>query len=135
MKPELSFIGNIETPYSTLKECPKNIQHDGPICQIKVYDEYREGLLGLVTGQTILILYWLGNTNKPVILRKTDNSNKTTGIFARRTPHRPNPIGVAMLPIHKIENGQITVRGLDCLNNTKLIDIKPAINNEADEIK
>ncbi|MFA0692944.1 TrmO family methyltransferase, partial [Vibrio splendidus] len=43
---------------------------------------------------------------------------------------RPNPIGAAVLPIEKIENGTVTVRGLDCLNNTPLLDIKPAIYRE-----
>ena len=52
------------------------------------------------------------------------------GTFALRSPHRPNPIAVAVLPIVAIDSGSVSVRGLDCLNGTHLLDIKPAIMHE-----
>ncbi len=53
------------------------------------------------------------------------------GTFALRSPHRPNPIGAAVIPIESIDEGVIKVRGLDCLDGTPLVDIKPAIYFEA----
>ena len=131
MPPELNFIGNITTPYTTIDECPRNIESTGPLCQITLYDEYQEGLLGLVEGQHILVLYWLENAERTVKHKKVRKDKRTKGTFALRSPHRPNPIGAAELAIEKIEDGQITVKGLDCLNNTQLIDIKPAMYREA----
>lgn len=127
MKPELNFIGRITTPYTTIDECPRNIQSTGPLCQITLYDEYQEGLLGLTKGQHILVLYWLENAERTVKHKKVRKDKGIKGTFALRSPHRPNPIGAAELDIEKIEAGQITVKGLDCLNNTQLIDIKPAM--------
>lgn len=65
-------------------------------------------------------------------MQKSRNSGEKVGIFALRSPHRPNPIGAAIVPIEKIECGVVFVKGLDCLNGTSLVDIKPAIMNELD---
>lgn len=139
MNRQLNFIGHIATPYKTLEACPNNISPEGPVCQLKLKPEYRRELNGLNEGQEILILYWLQNpdesVNQPYRFAGTgscdDADSMPAGTFALRTPHRPNPVGAAVLPIKEINNGEITVRGLDCLNNTRLLDIKPAIYLEA----
>ncbi len=136
MSAELKFIGRITTPYYSVSECPNNIQPDnGPICEIKLDAEFQQGLLDLNTGDHILILYWLEGANRDELIQRWDEETPTKGAFALRSPHRPNPIGAAVLPIEKIENGTVTVRGLDCLNNTPLLDIKPAIYKELNEGK
>ncbi|OCH64164.1 tRNA (N6-threonylcarbamoyladenosine(37)-N6)-methyltransferase TrmO [Vibrio splendidus] len=128
---ELKFIGRITTPYHSVSECPNNIQPDnGPLCEIKLDDVYQQGLLGLNRGDHILILYWLEGAKRDELIQRWDEETPTKGTFALRSPHRPNPIGAAVLPIEQIENGTVTVRGLDCLNNTPLLDIKPAIYKE-----
>lgn len=127
MSANLNFIGHITTPYRTLEDCPNNIQFDGPLCQLNLNTEYQDELAGLCEGQDILILYWLGKPEQTSIAPKLTADTAEFGTFALRTPDRPNPIGTATLPIEKIETGRITVRGLDCLNNTPLLDIKPAI--------
>jgi tRNA-Thr(GGU) m(6)t(6)A37 methyltransferase TsaA len=100
------------------------------MCKIKLDAEFQQGLLGLNTGDHILILYWLEGAKRDELIQSWEEDTPTKGTFALRSPHRPNPIGAAVLPIKKIENGAITVRGLDCLNNTPLLDIKPAIYKE-----
>ncbi|MCL4160649.1 UNVERIFIED_CONTAM: hypothetical protein GTU68_066882, partial [Idotea baltica] len=129
MKSELRFIGRIITPYKKLEECPNNIQIEGAVCKIELYDEYKEGLFGLAQGQEILVLYWLEHANRNKIQQASSAHNDACvkGTFALRSPHRPNPIGVATLLIESLEakNGKLTVRGLDCLDDTQLIDIKP----------
>ena len=127
MKPELVYIGQITTPYQRIEDCPRNVQEDGPVCEITLYDEYADGLVGLAPNQRILVLYWFENTDRTALLQQVDDPASEVGTFALRSPHRPNPIGAAELTVQKIEGGTITVRGLDCLNGTKLIDIKPAI--------
>ena len=136
MSEELKSIGRITTPYHSISECPNNIQpNNGPICEIILDDVYQQGLLSLNRGDHILILYWLEGAKRDELIQSWDEETPTKGIFALRSPHRPNPIGAAVLPIEKIENGTVTVRGLDCLNNTPLLDIKPAIYKEQNEGK
>ncbi|WP_375749216.1 tRNA (N6-threonylcarbamoyladenosine(37)-N6)-methyltransferase TrmO [Vibrio sp. HN007] len=130
MKAELKFIGEIATPYQVVEECPNNINFEGPKCQITVFDDYQEGLAGLKVGQHILVMYWLDGAQRDLTKQSCRNGTSITGTFSLRSPRRPNPIGVAVLPIEEIGEGTIAVRGLDCLNGTKLIDIKPAIYRE-----
>jgi len=130
MNTTLKFIGHINTPYNSIEECPNNIDSNGPLCKLVVDDDYKEGLLGLKTGQEILILYWFENTNRSVTLQESSNGEDVIGTFALRSPHRPNPIAAAVLPIEAIDSGSVSVKGLDCLNGTYLLDIKPAIMRE-----
>ena len=130
MDATLKSIGYISTPYKTIDDCPKNIDFDGPLCKLIINDEFKEGLLGLQQGQNILILYWFENTDRKLMIQEKNTSDELKGTFAIRSPHRPNPIGAAVLPIESIENGVVTVKGLDCLDGTNLLDIKPAIKLE-----
>lgn len=128
--PHLVVIGRIETPYRRLEDCPRNIDPAGPPCRLHLLPEYADGLLGLEPGRAILVLYWLqGDRGR---LRQTSRkTGEYSGIFALRTPHRPNPIGAGMVRIEAIEGPIVTVRGLDCLDGTPLLDIKPAMGGEA----
>lgn len=134
MQATLKSIGHILTPHNTIAECPRNIEPNGPLCQLVVNSEFQDGLSGLVAGKKILILYWFENTdrnrNKQERNKQERKNGAMVGTFALRSPHRPNPIGAAVLPIEKIENGTVFVKGLDCLSGTHLLDIKPAILHE-----
>lgn len=122
-------IGHIKTPYTDTSRCPRNIQPDGPICEIMLDKAYHSGLTGLEVGQYILILYWFENVDREIMQQEVKDGS-LVGTFALRSPYRPNPIAAAVLPIENISQGRITVRGLDCLSGTPLIDIKPAIMKE-----
>jgi tRNA-Thr(GGU) m(6)t(6)A37 methyltransferase TsaA len=128
---ELEFIGRIETPYQTPAECPYTVNPGGPECRIVVDPRYAPGLIGLEAGGRILVLYWLDKANRAKPLVAERRSGKIAGAFAARTPHRPNPIGAAVLVIDGIEGSILKVRGLDCVNGTPLIDIKPAMRAES----
>ena len=128
---ELFAIGTITTPYTSLGQCPFNVNDtEGPLCDLIVKDEYAEGITGLNVGQTIDILYWLEGARRCVMLDKPHGrsaGDQLMGTFSLRTPFRPNPIGLAKLTIVAINGSKIQVKGLDCLNGTLLLDIKPAI--------
>ena len=130
MKATLKFIGHINTPYKAIEDCPNNVDLNGPLCQLVIHEEFINGLSGLQSGQKILILYWFENTDRNATKQESNNGEELIGTFALRSPHRPNPIGAAVLPIETIDNGVVSVKGLDCLNGTHLLDIKPAILHE-----
>jgi len=125
-------IGHISTPYQTIDDCPRNLMTDGPPCRINVADEFADGLYGLDPGARILILYWLDQATFTSLIQTSRRSGETRGIFALRTPARPNPIAAAVVTIDDISGNEIIVRGLDCLDGTPLLDIKPAMNNEVE---
>ena len=126
----LKTIGYINTPYKAIADCPSNVDLDGPLCQLVIHDDFVDGLAGLAPGQEILILYWFESTDRTAMKQESRRHRELTGTFALRSPHRPNPIGAAVLPIETIANGVVTVKGLDCLDGTPLLDIKPAILHE-----
>jgi len=129
MEANLNFIGCIRTPYQAIAECPRNIQFDGPLCELNLDEAYACELRGLKVGDHIMVLYWLGRPKDGVgYVTLTDESEP--GTFAMRTPYRPNPIGAAVVPIEQLDGHRVTVRGLDCLDKTELLDIKPVIFRE-----
>ena len=127
MKATLKSIGHINTPYKAIEDCPNNVDLNGPLCQLVINEEFIDGLSGLQSGQKILILYWFENTDRSATKQISNNGEELIGTFSLRSPHRPNPIGAAVLPIEAIDNGVVSVKGLDCLNGTHLLDMKPAI--------
>lgn len=130
MPAELRFIGHIETPFMRLEDCPRNIDPNGPACRLIISLDYADGLLGLTAGQEIVILYWFEDVDRSKLRQHSRKTGEYAGTFALRSPHRPNPLGMAVVTIEAIEEGAIRVRGLDCLNGTPLVDIKPAILRE-----
>ena len=127
MKYQFQPIGHIKTPYNTIDECPRNINEDAVPCHILVKEEYIDGLFGLNAGDSILVLYWMDKATFSKLTLPSRKTGEIKGIFALRTPQRPNPIGAAVVTIEDIIEGEIIVRGLDCLNMTPLLDIKPAM--------
>jgi tRNA (adenine37-N6)-methyltransferase len=127
----LVFIGHIETPYETPADCPYTVNPGGPECRVVVHPDYAAGLTGLEVGVRILLLYWLDRANRARPLVAERRSGKVAGVFAARTPHRPNPIGAAVVAIEAIDGPALKVRGLDCVNGTPLLDIKPAMRAES----
>lgn len=129
--PRLTFIGHIETPYETQSDCPYNVNPGGPECRIVVDPAFTAGLTGLAAGDRILVLYWLDRAKRDKPLVGVRRSGKVGGAFAARTPNRPNPIGAAVVTVEALEGPVVTVRGLDCVTGTPLLDLKPALRAEA----
>ena len=130
MEAVVKAIGQIETPYKSLDECPRNVEPDGPVCKLVIRKELIDGLLGLGAGRNILILYWFEDVDRHRLQQTSRKTGEFSGVFALRAPGRPNPIGAAVVKIEKIEDGIVYVRGLDCLSGTPLLDIKPAKDSE-----
>jgi tRNA-Thr(GGU) m(6)t(6)A37 methyltransferase TsaA len=127
---ELLYIGQITSPYTELAQCPNNVDFNGPEFILKLDKEFEAGIDGLKQGDHILLLYWLEQANRSLLTQTRRDGNDTIGTFALRSPHRPNPIGAAVVPIERINNNSLVVRGLDCLDGTPILDIKPAIYRE-----
>jgi tRNA-Thr(GGU) m(6)t(6)A37 methyltransferase TsaA len=119
------FIGTIHTPWKTRGECPKRGNVDGPVCSIVVDERWRAALTDLSGHQRVQVLYWMHRARRDLVLQTPFRTGKTTGSFALRSPVRPNPIASSFVELLGIENTTLHVRGLDCLDGTPLIDLKP----------
>lgn len=118
------FIGVIRTPWHSRQECPKRGSLDGPICTIVVDERWRGALTGLAAHQRVQVLYWMDRARRDLVLQ-TPFGKDTAGTFALRSPVRPNPIASSIVELVAIEGTSLRVRGLDCLDGTPLVDLKP----------
>jgi tRNA-Thr(GGU) m(6)t(6)A37 methyltransferase TsaA len=119
------FIGLIHTPWTDRTDCPRQGRWDGPLCRIEIFAPWQEALAGIGAYPQLEILYWLDQSRRDLVVQKPRIEVRTHGTFALRSPARPNPIGTSIVKLVGIEGNAILVRGLDCLDNTPLIDIKP----------
>lgn len=119
------FIGTIRTPWSRRSDCPKRGTPDGPICSIVVDDRWRDALTDIAQHTRIQVLYWMHQARRDLVLQTPYRTGQTTGSFALRSPVRPNPIASSVVELVAIEGTTLQVRGLDCLDGTPLIDLKP----------
>lgn len=126
----LERIGVIETPWKRLEDCPSNTDPSGPECRLVLKPSLADSLDGLDAGDRILVLYWLGLADRTRVVQQRMGRGPLVGTFSTRSPHRPNPVGVAAVVIERIEGGTVTVRGLDCVDGTPLLDVKPALEGE-----
>lgn len=121
----LEFIGRIHTPWKSRAETPRQGREDGPICRIEVFDRWVPALKGLEEFETIFVIYWLHQSRRDLVTQSPRSNGATTGTFALRSPVRPNPLGLSQVKLIGIERNVVSVRGLDCLDGTPLIDLKP----------
>jgi tRNA (adenine37-N6)-methyltransferase len=118
------FIGRIRTPWRTRRECPKRGSPDGPVCSIVVDQRWRLALTDLDRYRRIQVLYWMHDARRDLVLQ-TPLGRQTAGTFALRSPVRPNPIASSIVELVAIDGATLQVRGLDCLDGTPLLDLKP----------
>lgn len=121
----LRFIGRIHTPWTDRKQCPRQGSHLGPECRVEVFEPWGAALAGLESYETVELLYWLDKARRDLVIQNPAHSGDTHGTFALRSPVRPNPIGTSLVKLERIEGSVLIVRGLDCLDETPLLDIKP----------
>lgn len=121
----LVFIGTVRTPWTSRLVCPRQGRADGPICRIELFQPWDEALEGIERFERLEVLYWLHQSRRDLVRQSPANNGETHGTFALRTPVRPNPIGTSIATLVAREGRVLLVRGLDCLDETPLLDIKP----------
>jgi len=113
------------SPWTDRKDCPKNARESDAICTIALDPRYAAGLKDVETCSHLVVLYWMDRAPRNLVLQKPAHYGVQRGTFALRSPARPNPIAMSVVKLHKIEGSALMVSGLDCLDGTPLIDIKP----------
>ena len=121
----LVFIGRIHTPWTDRLDCPRQGRQDGPVCRIEIFEPWLPALDGVSDHEHLQVLYWLHLSRRDLLRQSPRNDATTRGTFSLRSPVRPNPIGSQTVRLVRVEGPNVFVRGLDCLDGTPLIDLKP----------
>lgn len=120
------FIGTIRTPWKTRAEYPKNPRESkGAVCTIVLDDRYRAGVAGLEAFTHVVVVYFMDRSQRDLIVQVPRHLGLPRGTFALRSPARPNPIALSVAKLIGIDGNRLTVAGLDCLDGTPLLDLKP----------
>lgn len=125
---QFSAIGIAKTKYKSQENMPiqgANIAENTG--ELKIYSQFVEGLADLDGFSHIYVIFHLNQSTSSALKVIPFLDDHPRGIFATRSPKRPNPIGLTIVEIEKIEQGSIFVKGLDLLDNTPILDIKPYI--------
>lgn len=122
---EVYFIGHIRTPWQTRKDCPKNARESEAVCTLEVDARWLPALKDVASCTHLVVLYWMDKSPRNIVLQVPSHYGVQRGTFALRSPARPNPIAVSVVKLLRVEGGKLSVVGLDCLDGTPLLDIKP----------
>lgn len=126
----LVFIGRARTPWRSREECPKNLREArerGGSATIEIDAPWRLGLRDLAAGEAIIVLTWLHQARRDLLVQAPRHRAEPAGVFSLRSPVRPNPIALQVVHLLSIdaEAGRLEVDALDCLDGTPVLDIKP----------
>jgi tRNA-Thr(GGU) m(6)t(6)A37 methyltransferase TsaA len=125
-------IGRIRSTLRSLAEAPKQGREGAPDAWIDVDAAYSSALLGLNAGDEVIVLTWLDRADRAVLQvhPRGDPRNAIAGVFATRSPHRPNPIGLHRVRIREIADRQLLVGPLEAIDGTPVVDMKAVLNSD-----
>jgi len=129
---KLRPIGRIVSSLTDRSGAPKQADEGAPPAEILLFSEFSQAARDLQPGDEILVLTWLhlGDRTTLAVHPRGDLSRPITGVFSTRSPDRPNPIGLHAVTIEAVADGALTVRNLEAIDGTPVLDIKPVLRNQ-----
>lgn len=127
--PALRVIGHVRSPWGP-GNCPKNLtraREGGQGAFLEIAPAFAPALAGLAVGDAVIVLYWMHEARRDLLVQAPAHAPAPCGTFALRSPSRPNPIALATVRITALEAaaGRVEIDAIDCFDGTPLLDIKP----------
>lgn len=119
-------IGVVRSPLKEREKAPMQPDPDTPSAWIELLPDYADGVAGLEVGQPVVLITWLHRADRSVLQVHPhgDRKRQRTGVFATRSPDRPNPIGLHTVEVLEIEENRLKVGPLEAIDGTPVVDIK-----------
>ncbi|MFG1393884.1 SAM-dependent methyltransferase [Xanthobacter agilis] len=122
---QVYFVGRVRTPWAKRAECPRRGDPlAGPVCTLEIDPHWADALIGIADNDRLQVLYWMDQARRDLVLQ-VPRDGRALGTFALRSPARPNPIASSVVTLLEVRGCTLSVRGLDCVDGTPLIDLKP----------
>jgi tRNA-Thr(GGU) m(6)t(6)A37 methyltransferase TsaA len=128
MEQQIKYIGIVHSELKRLEDCPLLEHENAPEAIVEIFTEFLEGIKNLKPGSELILFTWLHKADRTVLKTKPRNNPNAemTGIFSTRSPDRPNPIGIHYVKVISVlQHNKLQVTGLEVLDQTPVIDIKP----------
>jgi len=126
---ELEPVAAVQSPLTDRAEAPKQGDEGAPDAWLLFEEHVADALAGLSVGDEILLLTWFDRAARDVLAvhPRGDESRPLTGVFATRSPDRPNPIGLHRVTVLELSGLRMHVSGLEALDGTPVVDVKPVL--------
>jgi formylmethanofuran dehydrogenase subunit E len=121
----LTPVGVARTPYETTDDAPHQGFADDAEATIELFDQYADALAGVEDVVRLTVVYWADSAD-----RSSLQGDDGVGAFARRTPNRPNPLSICTCMVLDVDGHRLRVRGLDAVDGSPVVDLKPALQGE-----
>ena len=130
----LTPIGFLHSPLKQREEAPRQGREGAPDAWLEVEPAVAEGLEGIEVGQELILVTWLHQSQRDVLRvhPRSDESLPLTGVFATRSPDRPNPLGLHRVTVLEVAGSRLKVGPIEAIHGTPVVDIKPVLNQSAD---
>jgi tRNA-Thr(GGU) m(6)t(6)A37 methyltransferase TsaA len=132
----LHGVGVVRSSLRSAAAAPKQGVEGAPDAWVEVHAFAREALDGVAEGHELILLTWLHEARRDVLRvhPRGDPHHALTGVFATRSPHRPNPIGLHRVTVRRVEGNRVRVGPLEAIDATPVIDIKPVLSGVGDAL-
>jgi tRNA-Thr(GGU) m(6)t(6)A37 methyltransferase TsaA len=126
---QLRAIGVIRSSIKKRSEAPKQASEGAPDAWLEVYPAMARALDGLKPGDDIIVVTWLHQAQRDVLQvhPRSDPRQPLTGVFATRSPDRPNPLGLHPVTVREVAGNRLRIGPIEAIDGTPVVDIKPAL--------
>jgi tRNA-Thr(GGU) m(6)t(6)A37 methyltransferase TsaA len=127
-------IGHIRSALQALGEAPLQGSEGAPDAWLEVHPAFARGLFGISPGDDIFVVTWLHRADRDVleVHPRGDSKNPLAGVFATRSPHRPNPLGLHRVTVREISGTRLRIGPIEAIDGTPVVDMKPVLTDWAD---
>jgi tRNA-Thr(GGU) m(6)t(6)A37 methyltransferase TsaA len=122
-------IGHIRSTLRALDEAPRQGSEGAPDAWLEVDPAFARALLGIAAGDEVIVITWLHRANREVLEThpRNDLRNPLAGVFATRSPDRPNPLGLHRVTVREISGTRLRIGPIEAIDGTPVVDLKPVL--------
>jgi tRNA-Thr(GGU) m(6)t(6)A37 methyltransferase TsaA len=124
-------VGFVRSPLQNRQDAPKQGNEGAPDAWLDISPQVAEGLQGIAAGDEVIVVTWLHQARRDVLKvhPRGDRNRPLTGVFATRSPDRPNPLGLHRVTVRSIAENRLLVGPIEAIDGTPVLDIKPALTS------
>ena len=128
---QLQEIGIVRNAYKNLTDIPRQGRMSEEVSAVEIHPEFADGLLRIEQNKYLIVLYWAHLAKRDILKTLPPASKEIHGVFASRSPGRPNPLSLCIVELIERNGDILRVKGLDALDGSSIIDIKPYTKMDA----
>lgn len=128
---QLQEIGIVHNAYKNLTDIPRQGRMSEEVSEIEIHPDFSDGLLKIEQNKYLIVLYWAHLAKRDILKTIPPAAKEIHGVFASRSPGRPNPLSLCIAELIKHNGRTLRVKGIDALDGSSVIDIKPYTQMDA----